>query len=97
MLRSTEGSASLPCVVVSSHSVTMMNVLIWNCRGAMKPEFRKSVMDLVEWHSPILMVITETRMSGAKAEEIIEALPFDGHAISDTIGPDVSNVFILSV
>ena len=25
-------------------------------------------------------------MSGAKAEEIIEALPFDGHVVSDTIG-----------
>ena len=43
-------------------------------------------MDLVKWHSSILMVITETRMSGARADEIIEALPFDGHAISDTIG-----------
>ena len=47
---------------------------------------RKTVMDLVDWHSPILMVITETRMSGVRADEIIEALPFDGHAIFDTIG-----------
>ena len=86
MLRDTKGSAFLPCADVNSHSYTKMNLLIWNCRGAMKPEFRKRVMDLVEWHSLILMVITETRMSGAKAEEIIEAFPFDGHAISDTIG-----------
>ena len=43
-------------------------------------------MDLVEWHSPILMVITETRLSGAKADEIIESLPFDGAMVSDTIG-----------
>ena len=54
----------------------------------MKPEFRKTVMDLVEWHSPILMVIIETRMSGARAEKIIEALPFDRHAVSDTTGFD---------
>ena len=52
----------------------------------MKPQFRKTVMDLVEWHSPILMVITETRMSGARADEIIKTLLFDGHAVSDTIG-----------
>ena len=48
--------------------------------------YKKTVMDLVEWHSPILMVITETRMSGARTDEIIEALPFDGHVVSDTIG-----------
>ena len=43
-------------------------------------------MDLVEWHNPILMVITETRMSGSRALEMIETLPFDGAEVSDTIG-----------
>ena len=84
MLRDTKDLSFLPCFDVNSTPYKMMNVLIWNCRGVMKPEFRKTVMDLVEWHSPILMVITETRMSGARAEEIIEALPFDRHAVSDT-------------
>ena len=32
------------------------------------------------------MVITETRLSGARANEIIEGLPFDGAAVADTIG-----------
>nr|XP_023919431.1 uncharacterized protein LOC112030994 [Quercus suber] len=63
-----------------------MNILVWNCRGAMKPEFRKTVRDLIAWHSPIVMVITETRLSGAKADEIIEGLPFDGAVVADTIG-----------
>nr|XP_023870330.1 uncharacterized protein LOC111982945 [Quercus suber] len=63
-----------------------MNILVWNCRGAMKPLFRKTVLDLVEQHSPFLMVITETRLSEGKAEEIIECLPFDGAAVADTIG-----------
>ena len=52
----------------------------------MKPPFRKTVMDLVEWHSPILMVITKTRLSGARVDEIIETLPFDGATVSNTIG-----------
>ena len=52
----------------------------------MKPQFRKTVLDLVEWHSPFLMVITETRMSGARAVEMIESLPFDGSVVADTIG-----------
>ena len=43
-------------------------------------------MDLVEWHLPILMVITETRLSRARANENIESLPFDGAVVTDTIG-----------
>ena len=31
------------------------------------------------------MVITETRLSGARAIEIIEGLPFDGCAVANTI------------
>ena len=85
-LRDTKDSSSLSNFDVSSPSFKTMNILIWNCRGAMKPQFRKTVMDLVDWHSPILMVITETRMSGARVDEIIEALPFDGYAVADTIG-----------
>ena len=43
-------------------------------------------MDLVAWHSPIIMVITKTRLSGARAMVIIETLPFDGVEVTDTIG-----------
>ena len=85
-LRDIEDASSLVPCDSSKISLKMMNILIWNCRGAMKPQFRKTVMDLVDWHSPILMVITETRLSGARANEIIEALPFDGYAVADTIG-----------
>lgn len=52
----------------------------------MKPLFRKTVMDLVDWHSPIVMVITETRLSEVRANEIIETLPFNGAVVTDTIG-----------
>ena len=83
-LRDTEDSSSL--VPLDINPCLTMNILIWNCRGAMKPQFRKTVMDLVEWHSPLLMVITETRMSGARAVEMIESLLFDGSVVADTIG-----------
>ena len=85
-MRNTNVSSSLAHEDVVSTHYKMMNILIWNCRGVMKPQFRKTVMDLVEWHAPILMVITETKMSGARADEIIETLRFDGHAVADTIG-----------
>ena len=84
--KASDVSSSLTECGAASFTSKIMNILIWNCRGAMKPLFRKTVMDLVDCHSPILMVITETRMSGARADEIIEALPFDGYAVADTIG-----------
>ena len=44
------------------------------------------VKDLVNWHMPLIMVITKTSMSGARADEIIESLPFDGAVVANTIG-----------
>ena len=32
------------------------------------------------------MVVTETRMSGARVVKMIESLPFDGSVVADTIG-----------
>ena len=64
----------------------IMNILIWNCRGAMKPTFKKTVMDLVEWHKPAIFVITETRIDGSRANDIIRRLPFDGAYSTETIG-----------
>lgn len=58
-----------------------MNILIWNSRGALKPKFKQMVLDLVCWHHPTIMVITETRVGGYKAEEVIKGLPFDGYAV----------------
>ena len=37
-------------------------------------------------HLPSIMVITETRVGGSRAEKIIEGLPFDGFIITETIG-----------
>ena len=44
------------------------------------------MMDLVDSHNPIVMVITETRLSGVRTDEIIETLPFDGAMVTNTIG-----------
>ena len=85
-LRDTADSSSESHSETANHFYPKMNILVWNCRGAMKPLFRKTVMDLVDWHNPIIMVITETRLSGARANEIIETLPFDGAMVTDTIG-----------
>ena len=84
--RDTTDSSSASYFETATHPYPIMNVLVWNCRGAMKLLFRKTVMDLVDWHNPIVMVIMETRLSGVRADEIIETLPFDGAVVIDTIG-----------
>ena len=84
-LRDTKDASSLSHFDSTTNPNRIMNILIWNCRGAMKPLFRKIVMDLVAWHSPIIMVIMETRLIGARAMEIIETLPFDGVEVTNTI------------
>ena len=65
---------------------SIMNILIWNCRGAMKPTFLKTALDLVEWHQPVIFIITETRLDGPRADGIIRKLPFDGAYSTETIG-----------
>ena len=52
----------------------------------MKPTFKKIVLDLVEWHSPAIFVITETRIDGSRANDIIRRVPFDRAYSTETIG-----------
>lgn len=52
----------------------------------MKPNFKKTVMDLVEWHQPFIFVITETCIDGQRADDIIRRLPFDRAYSTETIG-----------
>ena len=51
-------------------------------------------MDLVEWHRPVIFVITETRIDGPRADEIIRRLLFDGAYSTETIG-HVGGIWLL--
>ena len=62
-----------------------MNILMWNCRGALNPDFKR-ILEMAVNHRPAIMVITETRVGGSRAEKIIEGLPFDGFITTETIG-----------
>ena len=42
----------------------MMNIIIWNCKGALKPSFKKRVGDLVQNHNPAILVVMETHVGG---------------------------------
>ena len=69
----------------SDHSF-IMNIIVWNCRGAMNPAFQRHVRELVRCHNPAILVIIETRIGGDRAREIIDRLPFDGAIHTETIG-----------
>ena len=63
-----------------------MNVIVWNCRGALKPNFQRHVRELDRAHNPSIFVVMETRVGGDKAREIIDSLPFDGAILAETVG-----------
>jgi len=63
-----------------------MNIILWNCRGALNPRFHLALYALINTHSPSLVIITETRVGGERAKVIIDRLPFDGALHSDTVG-----------
>ena len=63
-----------------------MNIIAWNCRGALKPEFQNRVRELVQNHNPVMLIVMETRVGGDKAKAIIDRLPFDEAIHTETIG-----------
>ena len=64
----------------------VMNIITWNCRGALKPSFQNHVGDLVHNHDPTIMIIMETRIGGDRAKDINDRLPFNSAIHIDTIG-----------
>ena len=75
----------LPTDVYSSLTL-LMNIIVWNYRGALKPSFQKYVRELVQNHDPTILVVMETRVGGEKARAITNNLLFDGAIHTNTIG-----------
>ena len=70
----------------TSKHIFLMNVIIWNCRGALKPTFQGHVRELIRIHNPAILVMMETKVGGERAKEITDRLPFDDVIHTDTIG-----------
>ena len=62
-----------------------MNILLWNCRGALNADFKRRIFEMAINHQPSITVVTETRVGGDRAAKIIEGLPFDGSIVTDTV------------
>jgi len=65
--------------------VFLMNVLIWNCKGALKPTFQSHVRELIRIHNLAILVLMETKVGGERAREITDRLLFDSVIHTDTI------------
>ena len=64
----------------------IMNIVVWNCRGALKPNFQSHVRELVRCHNPDVLVVMETRIGGDRAKDISDRLPFDNAIHMETMG-----------
>ena len=63
-----------------------MNMLIWNCRGVLNPTFCDVVNDLIQMHSPTIMVVGETKVCGEKANRILGRINLDRAIFANSIG-----------
>lgn len=77
--------SNLPLMVVLLF-LLIMNILIWNCRGANNPNFCNNVSDMIRRHYLAIMIITETNLSGDRAKGIIDRLPMDGAIVANSFG-----------
>ena len=63
----------------------IMNIIIWNSRGSLKPNFQSYVGDLAHNHNPAILVVMETKISGDRVKEITDRLPFDSAIHFETL------------
>lgn len=76
----------LPNKVPTLNHLYTMNIIVWNSKGVLKPNFQKHVGELTRIHDPAVFVVMETRLGGERAKGIIDRLPFDGVIHMETIG-----------
>lgn len=48
----------------------MRNIMLWNCRGALRPNFSQTIIDMVKESSPDIFIVMETKVEGDRAKEI---------------------------
>lgn len=64
----------------------MMNCLFWNCRGANKPNFRRSIRYILKKFNTDILALFETHAGGDKAMRICQSLGFDNFFRIDAVG-----------
>ena len=62
-----------------------MNCLFWNCRGANKPTFRRSICYILKKFSTNILAIFETHAGGDRARRIYHGLGFENSYQIDAV------------
>ena len=86
MVEAAAMNTNPPEIEVPLSQFVKMNVLLWNCIGALNQDFKTRIFEMAINHRPAIFVVTETRVGGDRAAKIIEGLPYDGLITTDTIG-----------
>ena len=63
-----------------------MKILNWNCRGVLNPRFIRTFNNLMDAHTPDVVILSETRLDGDRAHNVISKLPFDNWHTTETLG-----------
>lgn len=63
-----------------------MNILAWKIREAANADFRRAFHDLLQKFSPDIVILTETCLSGLRAQGILSSLGFENYIKIDAMG-----------
>ncbi|KAG7579386.1 Ribonuclease H domain [Arabidopsis thaliana x Arabidopsis arenosa] len=64
----------------------MMNCILWNCRGANKSNFRRSIRYLLKKYETDVLAIFETHAGGNRAAQICHGIGFENSYRVDAVG-----------
>ncbi|KAL3503649.1 hypothetical protein ACH5RR_038098 [Cinchona calisaya] len=65
---------------------TLMKIFMWNVRGEAASIFKQYLMEYINAHKPGILILTETKVSGQKARDICDSLPYSNFEIEDARG-----------
>ena len=63
-----------------------MKMIAWNCQGAGNEMFRAHAYELHRRHRPNILIIIEPRISEARAQGVIDTLPYSHSSRVDPVG-----------
>lgn len=64
----------------------LMNTILWNCRGMNQPNFCMAFKELVDYHKPVIVVLTETKIDHTRLPTYLPNLSFPNHDLVDAQG-----------
>lgn len=62
---------------IASNHPLIMNILSWNVRGIGGANFKRVFCELISTHNPDIIILTKTRISDERANNIIASLGFE--------------------